>query len=114
MCTCVHTAVIQPSESQVALPGDTVIYTCHGEDSPLLLFIDSYVINGDQIPQAILDKGINVTFDPKNSSFAMYTVTINASVSNNETRLLCLDTEKSPKVFIYTVEGETSHTDAKK
>ena len=104
VCICVHVAIIEPPESQVALPGTVINYICQGDDTIDLLFNDSITAQDLQAGEELLTIGIDFTYDSSNHK---YTVSINASILNNGTSLFCVDkSSKTAKVHIYTVEGK--------
>ena len=109
MCICVHVAIIEPPESQVALPGTGINYICQGDNTILLVFNDSITTDAVQAGEELVNIGINFMLNAMEGNNHKYTVSINASILNNGTYLYCLDgSGKSAWVHIYTVEGKAT------
>ena len=109
LCACVYAAVIHPPKSQVALPETVINYECQGGDNIDLFLNDTIVLNSNE---ALLSIGISFTYTSSLGIFGRFNITIIASVLNNETSVYCLDTDgKSLKVYIYTVEGKSRHSE---
>ena len=110
VCVCIHVAIIEPPESQVALPGTGINYTCQGDNTILLVFNDSITTSEVQAGENLVNIGINFMLDSMGGELK-YTVSVNASILNNGTYLYCLDESgKSAKVYIYTVEGKAKQS----
>ena len=106
VCICVHVAIIEPPESQVALPGTDINYICQGDNTILLVFNDSIATSDGQAGENLMNIGINFILNTTGGN-RKYIVSVNASVLNNGTFLYCVDESgKSAKVHIYTVEGK--------
>ena len=106
---CVYAAVIQPPKSQVALPGTVVNYICEGESS-IDLILNGTIIRDSQARAELLSLGFNFTYTAM-GIVGSFNITINSSVLNNGSSVYCVDSTKTHKVYIYTVEGTSRHSE---
>ena len=107
-----HTvATVQPQESQVALPGTIVNYTCHGIEHIELKFNGTIIAQANSAGDMYLNSlGINFEYIDQYPERCTYHISINASTKNNGTYFVCEDEDDpptpTPEVYLYTVDGK--------